>query len=140
MQNNHTYTSISKFDKPSFSLNKSLFNHIEWGLVSHPIFFHALIYSSLLFWLIESIIKMEFSRMQVQLQIKGNGDFCGGIPKFQLPKCKNKKSMKKKLTLTLKLIIFVLFGLIGVTLVLLYLKWFNKFVYECIIPKSPKCY
>ena len=58
--------------------------------------------------------------------IKGNGEFCAGIPKFQLPKYKNKKSMKKKLTLTLKLIIFILFRLIGVTLVLLFLSVFFK--------------
>ena len=37
--------------------------------------------------------------------IQGNGELCGGIPKFQLPKCKWKKSNKRRLTLTLKLII-----------------------------------
>jgi hypothetical protein len=39
----------------------------------------------------------------------GNGELCGGIPKFQLPKCKYEKSKKRKLTLTLKLIISILF-------------------------------
>ena len=33
LQNNHTHTSISKFDKPPFSLNKSLFIHTTWVLV-----------------------------------------------------------------------------------------------------------
>ncbi|XP_050282999.1 probable LRR receptor-like serine/threonine-protein kinase At3g47570 [Quercus robur] len=47
--------------------------------------------------------------------IKGNGKLCGGTPKFQLPNCNNKKSMKRMLTLTLMLI---LFGLIGANLVL----------------------
>jgi hypothetical protein len=49
--------------------------------------------------------------------VKGNGELCGGIPKFQLPKCKYEKSKKRKLTLTLKLIISIFFGLLGVTLV-----------------------
>ena len=47
--------------------------------------------------------------------IKGNGKLCRGIPKFQLPNYNNKKSMKRKLTLTLMLI---LFRLIGANLVL----------------------
>ncbi|XP_050282996.1 probable LRR receptor-like serine/threonine-protein kinase At3g47570 [Quercus robur] len=50
--------------------------------------------------------------------IKGNGKLCGGIPKFQLPDCNNKKSKKKKLTPMLKLIIFILFGLLGISLIL----------------------
>ncbi|KAM3733586.1 hypothetical protein ACB098_11G147600 [Castanea mollissima] len=50
--------------------------------------------------------------------IKGNGKLCGGIPNFQLPNCNNNKSKKSKLTPTLKRIIFILFGLLGVTLVL----------------------
>ena len=51
--------------------------------------------------------------------LKGNDELCEGIPKFQLPKCKNKKFENRKLTLTLKLIIIsILFGLIGANLVL----------------------
>ncbi|XP_023910079.1 probable LRR receptor-like serine/threonine-protein kinase At3g47570 [Quercus suber] len=50
--------------------------------------------------------------------LNGNGELCGGIPKFQLPKCKYNKSKKKKLTLTVKLIISILSGLFGVTLIL----------------------
>ncbi|XP_065637134.1 probable LRR receptor-like serine/threonine-protein kinase At3g47570 [Quercus suber] len=53
--------------------------------------------------------------------VAGNGKLCGGIPKFQLPNCSNKKSKKSKLILTLKRIIFILFGLLGVNLVLLFL-------------------
>ncbi|XP_030963027.1 probable LRR receptor-like serine/threonine-protein kinase At3g47570 [Quercus lobata] len=53
--------------------------------------------------------------------INGNGKLCGGIPKFQLPNCNNKKSKKSKLTLMLERIIIILFGLLGVTLVLLFL-------------------
>uniref|UniRef100_A0A2N9G988 Protein kinase domain-containing protein n=1 Tax=Fagus sylvatica TaxID=28930 RepID=A0A2N9G988_FAGSY len=58
--------------------------------------------------------------------IMANGELCGGIPKFQLPKCKDEKSKKKrKLTLTLKLIISIFFGLLGVTLVFSILLLFS---------------
>jgi serine/threonine protein kinase len=57
--------------------------------------------------------------------IMGNGELCGGIPKFQLPKCKYEKSKKRKLTLTLKLIISIFFGLLGVTLVFSILLLFS---------------
>ena len=50
--------------------------------------------------------------------LNGNGELCSGIPKFQLPKCKYNKSKKKKLTLTVKLIISILSGIFGVTLIL----------------------
>ena len=50
--------------------------------------------------------------------IIGNDKLCGGMPKFQLPKCKYEKSKKRKLTLTLKLMISIFSGLIGVSLVL----------------------
>ncbi|KAG7945902.1 hypothetical protein I3843_14G011300 [Carya illinoinensis] len=52
--------------------------------------------------------------------VKGNGELCGGITEFQLRICKHEKSNKRrKLTLTLKLVISILSGLLGVTLVLL---------------------
>ncbi|GMY22795.1 probable LRR receptor-like serine/threonine-protein kinase At3g47570 [Fagus crenata] len=57
--------------------------------------------------------------------VNGNGELCGGIPNFQLPKCKYKKSKKRKLTLTLKLIISLLSGLLGVTLLLSLLFLFS---------------
>ena len=41
--------------------------------------------------------------------IKGNGKLCGGILKFQLPKCKNEKFKKRKL-FTLNLIISTFVG------------------------------
>ena len=50
--------------------------------------------------------------------VKGNGKLCESIPKFKLLKCKYEKSRKRKLTLTLKLIISIFSGLLGVTLVL----------------------
>ena len=53
--------------------------------------------------------------------IKGNGKLCGGMPKFHLPVCKYNKSKKRKLTPSLKLIISILFGLLGLTLVMLFL-------------------
>ncbi|XP_030965907.1 LRR receptor-like serine/threonine-protein kinase EFR [Quercus lobata] len=60
--------------------------------------------------------------------IKGNGKLCGGMPNFQLPNCNNKKSKKRKLTLTLMLI---LFGLIGANLVL-------SFQFLCSLRKKRK--
>ncbi|XP_040998014.1 probable LRR receptor-like serine/threonine-protein kinase At3g47570 [Juglans microcarpa x Juglans regia] len=52
--------------------------------------------------------------------VKGNGELCGGITEFQLPKCKFKKSQKgQKLSRTLKLIISLLAALLGIALVLL---------------------
>ncbi|XP_050283141.1 probable LRR receptor-like serine/threonine-protein kinase At3g47570 isoform X2 [Quercus robur] len=53
--------------------------------------------------------------------IEGNGKLCGGMPKFHLPVCKYNKSKKRKLTPSLKLIISILSGLLGVTLVMLFL-------------------
>ncbi|GMY23173.1 probable LRR receptor-like serine/threonine-protein kinase At3g47570 [Fagus crenata] len=53
--------------------------------------------------------------------VNGNDELCGGIPKFQLPKCKYEISKKRKLTHYLKLIISVFFGILGVTLVLSFL-------------------
>uniref|UniRef100_A0A7N2LEJ9 non-specific serine/threonine protein kinase n=1 Tax=Quercus lobata TaxID=97700 RepID=A0A7N2LEJ9_QUELO len=50
--------------------------------------------------------------------IKGNSKLCGGIPKFKLPKCKYENSKKRKLTLTLKIIISIFSVLFGITLVM----------------------
>ena len=47
-----------------------------------------------------------------------NGKLCGGIPKFQLPKCKYEKSKKRRLTFTFKLMISIFSGLIGICLLL----------------------
>jgi Leucine-rich repeat (LRR) protein len=58
--------------------------------------------------------------------VNGNGELCGGIPKLQLPKCKHKESKKRKLTLTMKLIISILSGLLGVTLILSLLLLLRK--------------
>ena len=50
--------------------------------------------------------------------LEGNVQLCGGISEFQLPKCKYEKLNKRKLTFTLKLIIYILFGFFGVILML----------------------
>ena len=50
--------------------------------------------------------------------LEGNVQLCGGISEFQLPKCKNEKLNKRKLTFTLKLITCILFGFFGVILML----------------------
>ena len=53
--------------------------------------------------------------------IKGNSKLCGGMPKFDLPICKYNKPKKRKLTLSLKLIISIVSSLLGVILVMLFL-------------------
>nr|XP_023921399.1 probable LRR receptor-like serine/threonine-protein kinase At3g47570 isoform X2 [Quercus suber] len=53
--------------------------------------------------------------------LKANDKLCGGIPEFKLPKCKYLNSKKRKMTLTLKIIISTATGLFGVTLILLLL-------------------
>uniref|UniRef100_A0A7N2LEW6 non-specific serine/threonine protein kinase n=1 Tax=Quercus lobata TaxID=97700 RepID=A0A7N2LEW6_QUELO len=50
--------------------------------------------------------------------LEGNGQLCGGIPEFQLPKCKYEESNKRRLTLTLKLVISISSAFFGITLVL----------------------
>ena len=50
--------------------------------------------------------------------LEGNVQLCGGISKFQLPKCKYEKLNKRKLIFTLKLIICILFGFFGVILMM----------------------
>ncbi|XP_065625273.1 probable LRR receptor-like serine/threonine-protein kinase At3g47570 [Quercus suber] len=56
-----------------------------------------------------------------ETSIKGNGKLCGGIPKFQLPKCNYLNSKKRKMALTLKIVISIASGLFGVTLIFLLL-------------------
>ena len=70
---------------------------------------------------IEGILKNKSETFNM-----GDDNFCGGIPEFQLPKCKHEKSKKSKLTLTLKLIISIFFGLLGVILVVTYSSFFFK--------------
>ncbi|CAN6710443.1 unnamed protein product [Malus baccata var. baccata] len=45
--------------------------------------------------------------------IQGNTKLCGGIPEFQLPQCEFRHSSKRRLNLTLKLVISLLCGLSG---------------------------
>ncbi|XP_050257105.1 probable LRR receptor-like serine/threonine-protein kinase At3g47570 [Quercus robur] len=57
--------------------------------------------------------------------IKGNTELCGGVPKLKLFICKYNKSKKRKLTHSLKLIISILSGIFGVTLVISFLLLFS---------------
>ncbi|XP_017984166.1 PREDICTED: probable LRR receptor-like serine/threonine-protein kinase At3g47570 [Theobroma cacao] len=59
--------------------------------------------------------------------IEGNNKLCGGTPEFHLHGCNLKRSRRKSSS-RLKLIIAIVFGLLGVTLVLLFLLvfWFRK--------------
>ncbi|XP_008368011.2 probable LRR receptor-like serine/threonine-protein kinase At3g47570 [Malus domestica] len=51
----------------------------------------------------------------------GNTKLCGGIPEFHLPKCKFQHSHKRRLSLTLKLVISLVCGLLGLIFALCFL-------------------
>ncbi|KAK3422613.1 hypothetical protein EUGRSUZ_G03053 [Eucalyptus grandis] len=60
--------------------------------------------------------------------VAGNNKICGGIPEFQLPKCVSRHSKSKGVVHKLKLLLSIIFGLIGVLLVLIfvYVCWLKK--------------
>jgi len=62
------------------------------------------------------------------ISVGGNSKLCGGISEINLPKCNFWKSNKTKLTLTLKLIISIVCGLLGVIFVLsfLFVCWLRR--------------
>ncbi|XP_062154966.1 probable LRR receptor-like serine/threonine-protein kinase At3g47570 [Alnus glutinosa] len=62
------------------------------------------------------------------ISIGGNSELCGGISEINLPKCNFGKSNKTKLTLTMKLIISIVCGLLGVIFVLsfLFVCWLRR--------------
>ncbi|KAG2663688.1 hypothetical protein I3843_16G046000 [Carya illinoinensis] len=99
LSNNNFSGEIPKFlERLNFLQQLDLsYNHFEGGVPTRGVFSNASATS-----------------------VKGNGELCGGIAEFQLPKCKFEKSQRAhKLTLTLKLIISLLAALLGITLVLL---------------------
>ncbi|XP_048447670.1 putative receptor-like protein kinase At3g47110 [Pyrus x bretschneideri] len=53
--------------------------------------------------------------------IVGNAKLCGGIPEFHLPKCKLQHSHERRLSLTLKLVISLVCGLLGLIFALCFL-------------------
>ncbi|XP_062155284.1 probable LRR receptor-like serine/threonine-protein kinase At3g47570 [Alnus glutinosa] len=53
--------------------------------------------------------------------VVGNSQLCGGLPEMQLSKCNFKESKKTKLNFTMKLIISIVCGLLGVIFVLFFL-------------------
>ncbi|KAF8022003.1 hypothetical protein BT93_G2208 [Corymbia citriodora subsp. variegata] len=61
--------------------------------------------------------------------IAGNNKICGGIPEFRLPKCISRHSKSKGEVHKLKLSVSIIFGLLGVVLVL-------AFVYVCWVKKK----
>ncbi|XP_062162111.1 probable LRR receptor-like serine/threonine-protein kinase At3g47570 [Alnus glutinosa] len=62
------------------------------------------------------------------ISVVGNSKLCGGISEIHLPKCNFGKSNKTKLTLTMKLIISIICGLLGVIFVLsfLFVCWLRR--------------
>ncbi|PQP94421.1 putative LRR receptor-like serine/threonine-protein kinase [Prunus yedoensis var. nudiflora] len=53
--------------------------------------------------------------------VEGNSKLCGGIPDFHLPECKLRHSEKRGLSITLKWIISLVFGLFGLTFAIVFL-------------------
>ncbi|CAL2240759.1 unnamed protein product [Prunus armeniaca] len=53
--------------------------------------------------------------------VRGNSKLCGGIPEFQLPKCKLQHSNKRGLSPTMKLITSLVCAVLGVTFTLTFL-------------------
>ncbi|XP_056162594.1 probable LRR receptor-like serine/threonine-protein kinase At3g47570 [Syzygium oleosum] len=60
--------------------------------------------------------------------IAGNNKICGGIPEFRLPKCISRSSKGKGEARKLKLLLSIIFGLLGAVLVLVfvYVCWLKK--------------
>ncbi|CAK9168899.1 unnamed protein product [Ilex paraguariensis] len=60
--------------------------------------------------------------------LSGNSKLCGGIPEFQFPKCKSKRSKNIFSTSIFKLTISIVSGILGLTLALgfLFICWFRK--------------
>ncbi|KAF8028312.1 hypothetical protein BT93_E1044 [Corymbia citriodora subsp. variegata] len=58
----------------------------------------------------------------------GNNKICGGIPEFRLPKCVSRHSKSKGVVHKLKLLLPIIFGLLGVVLVLIFVWvcWLKK--------------
>ncbi|XP_048440126.1 probable LRR receptor-like serine/threonine-protein kinase At3g47570 [Pyrus x bretschneideri] len=53
--------------------------------------------------------------------VEGNSKLCGGIPEFHLPKCKLQHAKKKGLSLTMKLVLSLVCGILGVIFALTFL-------------------
>jgi Leucine-rich repeat (LRR) protein len=62
------------------------------------------------------------------ISVVGNSELCGGILEINLPKCNFGKSNKTKLTLTVKLIISIVCGLLGVIFVMsfIFVFWLRR--------------
>ncbi|PON39511.1 Serine/threonine protein kinase [Parasponia andersonii] len=58
--------------------------------------------------------------------VMGNSKLCGGMPGFQLPKCSFKSPNKRKRTIPLKLIISIVSGILGITLLASFLWLHNS--------------
>ncbi|KAF8028549.1 hypothetical protein BT93_E1238 [Corymbia citriodora subsp. variegata] len=60
--------------------------------------------------------------------ITGNNKICGGILEFRLPKCISRHSKSKGVVHKLKLVLSIIFGLLGMVLVLVfvYVRWLKK--------------
>ncbi|XP_028954415.1 probable LRR receptor-like serine/threonine-protein kinase At3g47570 [Malus domestica] len=69
----------------------------------------------------EGMLPMEgiFSNASA-ISVEGNSKLCGGIPDLHLPECKLQRSKKGGLSLTVKWVISLIFGLLGITFAILF--------------------
>ncbi|CAN6562453.1 unnamed protein product [Malus baccata var. baccata] len=54
------------------------------------------------------------------ISVEGNSKLCGGIPDLHLPECKLQRSKKGGLSLTVKWVISLIFGLLGITFAIVF--------------------
>ncbi|KAL7222792.1 hypothetical protein ACSBR1_024484 [Camellia fascicularis] len=75
-----------------------------------------------------AVPESDIFKNATSFSVEGNNKLCGGIPELQLRSCNTKGFKTKRFTLTFKLIILTLFGLLALFLLLcfLYFCWFRK--------------
>ncbi|XP_061984875.1 putative receptor-like protein kinase At3g47110 isoform X2 [Populus nigra] len=75
----------------------------------------------------EMLVQGVFKNASV-VSVEGNSRLCGGVPELQLPPCKFQNSTKERLAPKFKIIISVVFGVLGVTTLLstVYFCWLRK--------------
>ncbi|KAF8022006.1 hypothetical protein BT93_G2210 [Corymbia citriodora subsp. variegata] len=113
--------SIEKFDLSNNNLSGQIPKFLEA--------FHFLEILNLSYNNFEGILPTEgvFKNASATF-IAGNNEICGGIPEFRLPKCISRPSKSKGEVRKLKLALFIIFGLLGVVLVLIFVFvcWLKK--------------
>ncbi|XP_048130140.1 probable LRR receptor-like serine/threonine-protein kinase At3g47570 [Rhodamnia argentea] len=107
LSNNNFYGQIPKFVEALKYLEKLnlFYNHLEGALPTQGVFKN---------------VSATF--------VAGNEKLCGGMPEFELPKCVSRNSKRRGEARKLKLTVAIIFGLLGITLIVtfLYLCWLKQ--------------